>query len=328
MDSCALGELRLTTSWISKLLCSICKIPPALLIVSYASFAVAWAEPATVKIGEAEIIRNEVVSVEGAKASPIAVGDLVVRDETVSTHADSNARFGLLDSTKLTLGPNSTLKIDRAVYSDESRYKQIVINLTEGSFRFITGKSDKKSYKIETPTASVGVRGTILDILISENRTLVMLQEGQASVCAGKKCTQLLERGHTADVTRQGGAVQIKRALVPTWTFASVCSSNAQLCAPLPPVVKRANLPAPLAKPKTKGLADIRTCPDGQSLVGDRCAPDLTRDTSLPRLNDLSRDSSLPTLGAPIGQDLGTAGRLGGPPLGGGGGLSLPRLGR
>jgi len=88
MDSCVLGEQRLTTSWIFKLLCSICKIPPALLIVSYASLAVAWAEPATVKIGEAEIIRNEVVSVEGAKASPIAVGDLVVRDETVRTHAD------------------------------------------------------------------------------------------------------------------------------------------------------------------------------------------------------------------------------------------------
>jgi len=318
----------LTTSSISKLLCSICKLLPASLVVSFAPLTAARAEPATLKIGEAEIIRNEVVSVEGAKLSPIAVGDLVVRDETVSTRADSNARFGLLDSTKLALGPNSTLKIDRAVYADESRYKQIVVSLTEGSFRFITGKYDKKSYKIETPTASVGVRGTILDLLISENRTLVTLQDGQASVCAGKKCTQLLERGHTADVTRQGGAIQIRRDLVPTWTFASVCSSNAQLCAPLPSVLKRANLPAPLTKPKTKGLADIRTCPDGQSLVGGRCAPDQARDTSLPRLNDLARDNSLPTLGAPIGQDLGTAGRLGGPPLGVGGGLSLPRLGR
>ena len=61
------GGAGLTTSWIFKLLCSICKIPPALLIVSYASLAVAWAEPATVKIGEAEIIRNEVVSVEGGQ---------------------------------------------------------------------------------------------------------------------------------------------------------------------------------------------------------------------------------------------------------------------
>lgn len=164
--------------------------------------AVARAEPTTVKIGEAEIIRNEVVSIDGAKASPIAVGDVVVRDEIVSTRANSDARFGLIDSTKLALGPNSTVKIDRAVYADDSRYKQIVIGLTEGSFRFVTGKSDKKSYKIETPTATIGVRGTILDILISENRTLVTLQDGQASVCAGKRCTQLLERGHTADVTR------------------------------------------------------------------------------------------------------------------------------
>jgi FecR protein len=318
----------LTYSSISKLLSSISKPLPALLAVSYASMAVARAEPTTVKIGEAEIIRNEVVSIDGAKASPIAVGDVVVRDEIVSTRANSDARFGLIDSTKLALGPNSTVKIDRAVYADDSRYKQIVIGLTEGSFRFVTGKSDKKSYKIETPTATIGVRGTILDILISENRTLVTLQDGQASVCAGKRCTQLLERGHTADVTRQGGAVQIRRDLVPTWTFASVCANHSQLCAPLPSVVKRANLPAPLARPKSKGFSDIRGCPDGQALVGDRCAPDPVRDTSLPRLNDVARDSSLPTLGAPIGQDLGAAGRLGTSPLGGGGGLSVPRLGR
>ena len=307
---------------------SIFKRLVVLLAASHAPLAVARAEPTTLKIGEAEIIRNEVVSVDGANASPISVGDVVVRDETVSTRGDSDARFGLIDSTKLALGPNSTLKIDRAVYADESRYKQIVISLAEGSFRFVTGKSDKKSYKIATPTAAIGVRGTILDILVSENRTLITLQDGQASVCAGKQCTQLLERGHTADVTRQGGAVQIRRDLVPTWTFASVCSNNSQLCLPLPAITKRANLPAPSVKPKSRGLADVRSCPEGQSLVGDRCTPNLTRDNSLPLLKDAARDSSLPTIGAPIGQQLGTAGRTGTPTLGGGGSLSVPRLGR
>jgi len=306
------------------------------LAVTIASAAIARAEPAT-KVGEAEVIRNDVVSVDGAALSPITVGDTVVRDEVVRTSADSDARIGLVDNTKLALGPNSTLKIDRAVYSHESRYRQIVINLTAGAFRFVTGNSDKKSYRIETPTASVGVRGTILDILISENKTLVTLQDGQASVCAGTKCTQLLQRGHTANVTREGGIIQIKRDLVPTWTFASVCSNNSQLCSPLPSLTKKASLPAAIPKP-TNGLKQLtRVCPSGQNLVGDRCVPDPTREASLPGLNDVTRNTLQPTatntlqptVTPPTGQVLSTPGLGGVPAIGApGGGISLPKLGR
>jgi hypothetical protein len=306
------------------------------LAVTIASAAIARAEPAT-KVGEAEVIRNDVVSVDGAALSPITVGDTVVRDEVVRTSADSDARIGLIDNTKLALGPNSTLKIDRAVYSDESRYRQIVINLTAGAFRFVTGNSDKKSYRIETPRASIGVRGTILDILISENKTLVTLQDGQASVCAGTKCTQLLQRGHTANVTREGGIIQIKRDLVPTWTFASVCSNNSQLCSPLPSLTKKASLPAAIPKP-TNGLKQLtRVCPSGQNLVGDRCVPDPTRDASLPGLNDVTRNTLQPTatntlqptVTPPTGQVLSTPGLGGVPAIGApGGGISLPKLGR
>src|SRR5882757_194919 len=248
------------------------------------------------KVGQAEIIRNEVVHVGEAELIPINVGDDVVRDEVIRTSADSDARFGLIDDTKLTLGPGSELKIDRAVYADDSRYKQIVIRLTEGAFRFITGNSDKKSYRIETPTASIGVRGTILDIQISEKQTLVALQDGKASVCAGSKCIQLLERGHTANVTREGGVIQIWRDLVPSWTFASVCSGNSGLCSPLPALTKKANLTAPALGNKAgkKGVV-TRFCPDGQPMTGSSCGSTLNalRDTSLP---------TLPSTDSPLGQ--------------------------
>jgi hypothetical protein len=263
---------------------------------------VAWtgavAEPA--KVGQAELIRNEVVNVDGAQLIPINVGDDVMRDAVIRTSADANARFGLIDNTKLTLGPGSELKIDRAVYADDSHYKQITIRLTEGAFRFITGNSAKKSYRIETPSASIGVRGTILDIRISDNQTLVALQDGKASVCAGGKCTQLLQRGHTANVTREGGVIQIKRDLVPSWTFASVCSGNSALCSPLPALTKKANLTAPALGDKAgKKGAITRFCPDGKPMTGGACAPlgDSLRDASLPRLNDTSRD--LPLLNTP-----------------------------
>jgi hypothetical protein len=275
------------------------------VLLCLAGFAVAPAAAAEAqKVGQAEIIRNEVVNASEAQLIPISVGDDVLRDEIVRTGTDANARFGLIDNTKLTLGPASTLTIDRAVLADESRYRQITIRLTEGAFRFITGNSDKKSYKIETPSASIGVRGTILDIRISQTETLVALQDGRASVCAGSKCTQLTERGHTANVTREGGVIQIKRELTPTWTFASVCSSNSTLCSPLP-ALRKASLTAPAAGDKLgKKGAITRFCPDGQPMKGSSCGPalDPLRDTSLPTtpsrdlplLNNPSRDAALP----------------------------------
>jgi FecR protein len=259
-----------------------------------------------VKVGQAEIIRNEVVNVGDAQLIPINIGDVVVRDEIVRTSADSDARIGLLDDTKLTLGPGSTLKIDRAVYSGETSYKQITIRLTSGAFRFITGHSDKKSYRIETPFASIGVRGTILDIQILPNQTLVSLQDGQASVCAGTQCTQLLQRGHTATVLREDGRTQIKRELTPSWTFASVCAGNTALCAPLPvaSALRKANLTVP-ALPGSKAAKDAkitRFCPNGQPMIGGGCGPtqDVARDTSLPLLNGTTGDSSLPLSNSPL----------------------------
>src|SRR5262245_35797669 len=79
------------------------------------------------KVGQAELIRNQVVNVDGAQLVPINVGDDVMRDAVIRTSADANARFGLIDNTKLTLGPGAELKIDRAVLAGESRYKQITI---------------------------------------------------------------------------------------------------------------------------------------------------------------------------------------------------------
>jgi hypothetical protein len=277
----------------------------AFALLSLTGLAVAPAAAADAqKVGQAEIIRNEVVNATEAQIIPINVGDDVRRDDVIRTSSDANARFGLIDNTKLTLGPASTLTIDRAVLADESRYKQITIRLTEGAFRFITGNSDKKSYKIETPSASIGVRGTILDIRISEKETLVALQDGRASVCAGSKCAQLTERGHTANITREGGIIQIKRDLAPTWTFASVCSTNSTLCSPLP-ALRKANLTAPPAvgdKLGKKG-AITRFCPDGQPMKGSSCGPgiDPLRETSLPStpssdlplLNNPTRDAAL-----------------------------------
>ena len=105
---------------------------------------------ATEQIGLAVVIRNDVSQVEPI-ISKIVPGDDIVRNELVRTQTDSSAKFVLRDNTNLLLGPNSSLKLDRAVFSGEKGVGDIAVNLTLGAFRFITGNQAKEFSTSSTP---------------------------------------------------------------------------------------------------------------------------------------------------------------------------------
>src|SRR5205807_113918 len=138
---------------------------------------------APTRVGEAAVVKNEVIRVTGSGGTPINVGDAVLRNETVRTGKDSATRLVMIDSTNLSLGANSAITLDKTAFNDEHSYKDVTIRLTTGAFRFVTGHSDKNAYKITTPLASIGVRGTTLDILSQRGRSVVVLQDGASRVC-------------------------------------------------------------------------------------------------------------------------------------------------
>jgi hypothetical protein len=186
---------------------------------------------AQTRVGEAAVVKNEVVRVMASATSQINVGDGVLRDEIVRTGLDSATRLVMADSTNLSLGPSATVKLDRTVFNDEHTYRDIAIRLTTGAFRFVTGHSEKAAYKITTSVATIGVRGTILDILSQRGKTTVVLQEGASHVCTnGGQCIELTEPGDTAVITSAGGRVGIQKTNNPPWTFAATCGAAAGLC--------------------------------------------------------------------------------------------------
>jgi hypothetical protein len=186
---------------------------------------------AQARVGEAAVVKNQVVRVAGSASTQINVGDGLLRDETVRTGLDSAARLVMADSTNLSLGPNATITLDRTVFNDEHTYRDIAIKLTSGAFRFVTGNSEKAAYKITTSVATIGVRGTILDILTQRGKTTVVLQEGASQVCAiGGGCVQLTQPGETAVITSSNGKTTIQKLNSPPWTFAAMCAASAGLC--------------------------------------------------------------------------------------------------
>lgn len=225
-------------------------ISAALTIFVFSEVSAAHAQ-APKRVGEAAVVQNEVIRVSGSGGSQINVGDAVLRNETVRTGASSATRLVMIDSTNLSLGANSSLTLDRTVFNDEHSYRDVVIRMTAGAFRFVTGHSDKNAYKITTGVATIGVRGTTLDILSQRGRTVVVLQDGASRVCTlNFQCIELTQPGDTAIITSTNGKATIQKSSSPPWTFASNCGAAAGLCstsefadasAVIPPVIDESN---------------------------------------------------------------------------------------
>ncbi|MBV9290495.1 MAG: FecR domain-containing protein [Hyphomicrobiales bacterium] len=182
---------------------------------------------AQANIGATAEAHNQVSRDLAGAAGPLNVGDDVFRNEIVRTAADSTAKLVFLDSTNLAIGPTSLVTLDVFVYSGQTSVQKMTVNLAKGVFRFTTGALDKKAYEIVTPTAAIGVRGTVLDIDVRGATTRVTLIEGLAVVfarrpginfaqamriCAGGgRCSGVVlnHPGQTAEVRRtKSGALQ------------------------------------------------------------------------------------------------------------------------
>ena len=179
-------------------------------------------------IGVSAVVRNAVSQLE-PKVTRIAKGDEIVRNEVVRTAVDSDARLVFRDDTNLALGPNSTLKLDRTVF-DDPKPGDIVIKLASGAFRFVTGNSNKEAYEIKTPIATMGVRGTTLDILVQKRRNKIVLRSGKVTICllGSGKCVDLNHEGDTANIASNGKSASIDVQNRSSWTFDSAC--NGELC--------------------------------------------------------------------------------------------------
>jgi ferric-dicitrate binding protein FerR (iron transport regulator) len=195
------------------------------------------------RIGATAISNRDVARIVGGAPAVIHVEDPVFRDETVRTGQESSAKFVFIDATNLALGPVSTVKLDRFVFNDQTSYSQAAVNLAKGAFRFSSGNSPKGAYEIRTGNATIGVRGTILDISAQPGRTVVSLVEGGAVVCprayydgdprrlnprALKKyhCGELVHPGDTIVVTSEGS----RKGGAPFSFAEAACGVDPGLC--------------------------------------------------------------------------------------------------
>ncbi len=157
-------------------------------------------------IGDARTIVSVVKADFEKQERDLSVGDNVRQNEVIEVSGDGRGEFRLNDDTKLALGPGSRLVLDKFVYDSDKKAGTIVLDLTKGAFRFITGVASKPTYVIKTPNASITVRGTIFDLFILPDQTVwLLLHQGAIEVTAAKSVCHVLDQpGQLMRVTSTG----------------------------------------------------------------------------------------------------------------------------
>ena len=111
-------------------------------------------------------------------ASDIFQGDVITTDK------GGEAQIKFLDNTRFVVGPGSKVTIDEFVFNPNGTAASIGLAAVKGTFRFIGGSSTSDTYKIRTPTATIGIRGTALDFAVNaRGETTILWQEGSGQVC-------------------------------------------------------------------------------------------------------------------------------------------------
>ncbi len=192
---------------------------------SLAAGGVAAQASAANPAGEIEYSRGAAAAQKaGQPQRLIGPGAKIEAGETLSTSADSFAILKLNDGTKMTLRPNTTMRIDEFVVNDATKPDSGVFNLLRGGLRVVTGLINKRNpnaARVTTATATVGIRGTDFDVRLcgsecaAENRRLAQAgrraepnaPQASARVAVTTTAITALQADGVRRAVVQGGAV-------------------------------------------------------------------------------------------------------------------------
>ena len=134
----------------------------------------------TTEIGEISELRGngEITRVNSTNSFTAEIDSDIFSFDDVRT---GNGRLAIefLDSSIVKLTEHSKLIIDEYIYDPDPAKSKMALNMASGTARFISGafgKINKENITINTPTATIGIRGTDFTTTVDElGRSLVIL---------------------------------------------------------------------------------------------------------------------------------------------------------
>lgn len=167
--------------------------------------AMAWAAQAQ-QVGSVSLI--QVYGYETpprSVRSPIYVQDPVVANTVLETVEEGRLDVRFIDDSKLIVGPASSVTVDRFVFDPNQGAGEAVVNVGVGVMRFVSGAIQSSGYKIGTPVATMGIRGTDFVVGVGPSgATAVAVLEGAVELTSAGGQTAVVEAGFTGATDGDG----------------------------------------------------------------------------------------------------------------------------
>lgn len=143
-------------------------------------------------------IRGEVKAVDASGQSrKLLIKDTLNQEDTVSTNKSSRIQILFRDSTIISLGRKTEMKLAEYDWNPEKKTGALKTKVTEGTFRIMGGAITRftpQNFSTETPTATIGVRGSMYAGTVTPDSLSVLFQGGKG-----------------IDITNPAGTVAITR---------------------------------------------------------------------------------------------------------------------
>jgi len=142
--------------------------PPVALDVKPIGKVLEATSPATVEHSSAILLQANLPASGQAK-----VDDLVYQGDVVQTGANGSLSISFVDGTSFKISSNARMELNELVYDPKSTSNSMLFSLDKGSFTFLAGMVAKTgNMKVETPVATMGIRGTAPHVEIADDGTV------------------------------------------------------------------------------------------------------------------------------------------------------------
>jgi len=179
----------------------------ASILFGATTVAATYGAALTTPVGDVEVVQQSAYGTppDAARAQKRS-GDDIVYQEMLETLQKSAMQVKFNDGSKLTLGANSKVLVDAFVYEPGNAQSKALISLPTGALRYVTGKMPKGQTTIDTPTATMVLRGTNVKVVsYSSGKTLLVVDEGSVGV-HNKQTGEdtVVDEGHAVEIGQTG----------------------------------------------------------------------------------------------------------------------------
>jgi hypothetical protein len=202
-------------------------------------------EPGSASPDAAQVLRSDgqTMLVRGsAFLSPVRAEVPIRSGDRIRTGPDGHVQLRFADGGLISIQPGSDFRVDSWAY--DSQRQRSFFELMQGSIRAVSGrigKRDPEDWRLRTPTATIGIRGTAFSV-------------HEAPTCPVAGCPAGIEPGLTVEVTE--GRVAVRTAAgateVPAGSTLRVRDART-----VPTLATAPSRPVPAARPARGAAAGV-----------------------------------------------------------------------